>query len=70
MADRRFEDVSGGDVRWFDQCGSSTGYTTLESYPYAQKTSLQALTSDAQELNRGQTGRTQVNRTVSMCAIR
>jgi uncharacterized membrane protein (UPF0182 family) len=52
--------MSDGSIKWIVD-----GYTTLESYPYAQKTSLQALTTDAQELNRGQTGRTQVNRTVS-----
>ena len=64
MADRRLKTypavMSDGSIKWIVD-----GYTTLESYPYAQKTSLQALTSDAQELNRGQTGRTQVNRTVS-----
>lgn len=52
--------MADGSIKWIVD-----GYTTLENYPYAQKTSLQALTTDAQELNRGQTGRTQVNRQVS-----
>jgi uncharacterized membrane protein (UPF0182 family) len=49
-----------GSIQWIVD-----GYTTLDNYPYAQKTSLQDATADAQELNQGQTGRTQVNRQVA-----
>ena len=49
-----------GSVKWIVD-----GYTTLDAYPYAQKMSLDDATSDAQELNQGQTGRSQVNKQVS-----
>ena len=52
--------MADGSIKWIVD-----GYTTLATYPYAQKTSLQDATTDAQELNRGQTGRTQVNKQVS-----
>ncbi|MAU84763.1 UPF0182 family protein [Gordonia sp. Z-3] len=52
--------MADGSIKWIVD-----GYTTLDNYPYAQRTSLQAATTDAQELNQGQTGRTQVNRSVS-----
>ncbi|WP_040509242.1 UPF0182 family protein [Gordonia soli] len=52
--------MADGSVKWIVD-----GYTTLDNYPYAQRTSLQDATADAQELNQGQTGRTQVNRQVS-----
>lgn len=49
-----------GSIKWIVD-----GYTTLDNYPYAQRTSLQDATTDAQELNQGQTGRTQINQDVS-----
>ncbi|AFR50152.1 hypothetical protein KTR9_3517 [Gordonia sp. KTR9] len=49
-----------GSIKWIVD-----GYTTLDNYPYSQPTSLQSATADAQDLNPGQTGRTQVNKTVS-----
>ncbi|WP_076479878.1 UPF0182 family protein [Williamsia sterculiae] len=52
--------MADGSIKWIVD-----GYTTLDNYPYAQKTSLQNVTTDAQELNQGQTGRTQTNREVS-----
>ncbi|GAA1888203.1 hypothetical protein LX12_002453 [Williamsia serinedens] len=52
--------MSDGSIQWIVD-----GYTTLDAYPYAQKTSLQDATTDAQELTQGQTGRTQVNRQVA-----
>lgn len=52
--------MADGSIKWIVD-----GYTTLDNYPYAQRTSLQAATEDAQELNQGQTGRTQINRQVS-----
>lgn len=52
--------MADGSIKWIVD-----GYTTLDMYPYAQRTSLQDATEDAQELNQGQTGRTQVNRQVS-----
>ena len=52
--------MSDGSVKWIVD-----GYTTLDAFPYAQKTSLEDATTDAQQLNQGQTGRTQVNRQVS-----
>ncbi|MFT4044519.1 MAG: UPF0182 family protein [Gordonia sp. (in: high G+C Gram-positive bacteria)] len=52
--------MADGSIKWIVD-----GYTTLANYPYAQRTSLQDATSDAQDLNRGQTGRSQVNKQVS-----
>lgn len=52
--------VINGKIEWIVD-----GYTTLDQFPYAQKMSLQDATTDAQELNQGQTGRTQTNRQVS-----
>lgn len=52
--------MADGSIQWIVD-----GYTTLDNYPYAQKTSLQDATTDAQELTQGQTGRTQVNRQVA-----
>ncbi len=52
--------VIDGKIQWIVD-----GYTTLDQFPYAQKMSLQDATADAQELNQGQTGRTQTNRQVS-----
>ncbi len=52
--------MADGSVKWIVD-----GYTTLDQYPYAQKMSLQDATTDAQQLNQGQTGRTQINRQVS-----
>ncbi|GAA3695929.1 UPF0182 family protein [Gordonia hankookensis] len=52
--------MADGSIKWIVD-----GYTTLDTYPYAQRMSLQGATSDAQELNQGQTGRTQVNRQIS-----
>ena len=49
-----------GSIKWIVD-----GYTTLDDYPYSQPTSLQSATADAQDLNPGQTGRTQINKTVS-----
>lgn len=49
-----------GSIKWIVD-----GYTTLDNYPYSQPTSLQSATADAQDLNPGQTGRTQINKTVS-----
>lgn len=50
-----------GSIKWIVD-----GYTTLDNFPYSQPTSLQSATADAQDLNPpGQTGRTQVNKTVS-----
>ncbi|MFW0787993.1 UPF0182 family protein [Gordonia sp. CPCC 206044] len=52
--------MADGSIKWIVD-----GYTTLDTYPYAQRMSLQDATADAQALNQGQTGRTQVNRQVS-----
>ena len=52
--------MADGSVKWIVD-----GYTTLDAYPYAQNMSLDDATSDAQELNQGQTGRSQVNKQVS-----
>ncbi|MGU3293656.1 UPF0182 family protein [Williamsia sp. M5A3_1d] len=52
--------MSDGSIQWIVD-----GYTTLDNYPYAQKTSLQDATTDAQELNQGQTGRTQINKQIA-----
>ncbi|MGV9857334.1 UPF0182 family protein [Gordonia sp. NPDC003425] len=52
--------MADGSIKWIVD-----GYTTLATYPYAQRMSLQDATSDAQDLNRGQTGRSQVNKQVS-----
>ncbi|MBT0565620.1 UPF0182 family protein [Williamsia sp. CHRR-6] len=52
--------MADGSIKWIVD-----GYTTLDAYPYAQKTSLQDATIDAQELNQGQTGRTQVNKQIA-----
>ncbi len=52
--------MADGSIKWIVD-----GYTTLDAYPYAQRMSLQDVTSDAQALNQGQTGRTQINRQVS-----
>ena len=52
--------MADGSIKWIVD-----GYTTLDQYPYAQKMSLQDATTDAQQLNQGQTGRTQINRQVS-----
>nr|WP_168705049.1 UPF0182 family protein [Gordonia paraffinivorans] len=49
-----------GSIKWIVD-----GYTTLDNYPYSQPMSLQSATADAQDLNPGQTGRSQVNKTVS-----
>ncbi|MBA4024182.1 MAG: membrane protein [Gordonia sp.] len=49
-----------GSIKWIVD-----GYTTLDAFPYAQSTSLEDATTDAQQLNQGQTGRTQVNKQVS-----
>lgn len=51
--------MADGSIKWIVD-----GYTTLDSYPYSQPTSLQSATADAQDLNPGQTGRSQVNKTV------
>ncbi|WP_188489553.1 UPF0182 family protein [Williamsia phyllosphaerae] len=52
--------MADGSIQWIVD-----GYTTLDDYPYAQKTSLQDATTDAQELNQGQTGRTQINKQIA-----
>lgn len=52
--------MADGSIKWIVD-----GYTTLATYPYAQRMSLQDATSDAQELNPGQTARRQVNQQVS-----
>lgn len=52
--------MADGSIKWIVD-----GYTTLDNYPYAQKMSLQSVTADAQELNQGQTGRTQQDKEVS-----
>lgn len=52
--------MADGSIKWIVD-----GYTTLDAFPYAQSTSLEDATSDAQELNQGQTGRSQVNKQVS-----
>lgn len=49
-----------GSIKWIVD-----GYTTLDDYPYSQRTSLQNATNDAQNLNQGQTGRTQVNKQIA-----
>lgn len=51
--------VIDGQIKWIVD-----GYTTLDSFPYSQPTSLATATADAQDLNPGQTGRSQVNKTV------
>lgn len=51
--------MADGSIKWIVD-----GYTTLDNYPYSQPTSLQSATADAQDLNPGQTGRTQVNKTI------
>lgn len=52
--------MADGSIKWIVD-----GYTTLNTYPYAQRMSLQDATADAQELNPGQTARRQVNQQVS-----
>ncbi|MFW0792409.1 UPF0182 family protein [Gordonia sp. CPCC 205515] len=52
--------MADGSIKWIVD-----GYTTLNTYPYAQRMSLQEATADAQELNPGQTARRQVNQQVS-----
>ncbi|MGW0037549.1 UPF0182 family protein [Gordonia sp. NPDC003376] len=52
--------LADGSIKWIVD-----GYTTLDTYPYAQKTSLQDATNDAQNTNQGETGRVQVNRDVA-----
>lgn len=52
--------MADGSIKWIVD-----GYTTLDNYPYAQKTSLADVTRDTQDLNQGQTGRTQINREVA-----
>jgi uncharacterized protein len=52
--------MADGSIKWIVD-----GYTTLDAYPYAQNMSLEDATSDAQELNQGQTGRSQVAKQVS-----
>lgn len=52
--------MADGSIKWIVD-----GYTTLDQFPYAQKMSLEDATSDAQELNQGQTGRSQINKQVS-----
>ncbi|WP_211188426.1 UPF0182 family protein [Gordonia asplenii] len=52
--------MADGSIKWIVD-----GYTTLDDYPYAQKTSLQEVTTDTQDLNQGQTGRSQINRQVA-----
>ncbi|GAA1480750.1 UPF0182 family protein [Gordonia sinesedis] len=52
--------MADGSIKWIVD-----GYTTLDDYPYAQRTSLQNATNDAQNLNQGQTGRVQVNKQIA-----
>lgn len=52
--------MADGSIKWIVD-----GYTTLDNYPYSQKTSLQDATNDAQVVDQGQTGRQQVNRDVA-----
>ncbi|MFT4127886.1 MAG: UPF0182 family protein [Gordonia sp. (in: high G+C Gram-positive bacteria)] len=52
--------MADGSIKWIVD-----GYTTLDDYPYAQRTSLHDATTDARTVNADQTVRTQVNRQVS-----
>ncbi|MFW0789102.1 UPF0182 family protein [Gordonia sp. CPCC 205333] len=52
--------MADGSIKWIVD-----GYTTLDNYPYAQKTSLQEATTDAQDLTPGQTARAQANRQIA-----
>ena len=53
--------MADGSIKWIVD-----GYTTLDRFPYAQRMTLDAVTTDSQqELNAGQSGRTQEDQEVS-----
>ncbi|RPA61214.1 UPF0182 family protein [Gordonia oryzae] len=52
--------MADGSIKWIVD-----GYTTLDNFPYSQKTSLQDATDDAQSANPGETGRVQADQSVS-----
>ncbi|MEP9394125.1 UPF0182 family protein [Gordonia sp. VNQ95] len=52
--------MADGSIKWIVD-----GYTTLDNYPYSQSTSLQEVTTDAQDLINNQAQRTQANEQVS-----